>query len=94
MDRTDIEKLAELSRLTLSEKEAEQYRDELGNILEYVSHVQGVSEEAPALTPDDVATANVMREDGEPHEAGVYTETLLQEAPDTKDGYIKVKKIL
>jgi Asp-tRNA(Asn)/Glu-tRNA(Gln) amidotransferase C subunit len=37
---------------------------------------------------------NVMREDGEPHESGKYTEALLKSAPKTADGYIEVKKIL
>lgn len=37
---------------------------------------------------------NVMREDGEPHESGLYTEKLLSAAPQREGQYIKVKKIL
>lgn len=37
---------------------------------------------------------NVFREDKEPHEPGEYTEKLLKEVPEEKDGYVKVKKIL
>lgn len=35
-----------------------------------------------------------MREDAEPHETGIYTKELLNEAPSVKDGYIEVKKII
>jgi len=94
MEREDIEKRADLSRLSLAEDEIEQYQQELGDILEYVSHIQDAGAEVPELTPADVHVANVFREDGEPHESGAYTSTLLDEVPDTKDGYIKVKKIL
>lgn len=37
---------------------------------------------------------NVMREDTEPHESGIYTEKLLSAAPQREGQYIKVKKIL
>jgi len=94
MERHDIEKLAELSRLQLSEAEIEQYHKQLDEILEYVSHIQEASADVPELTPKDVPVANVMREDGEAHEPGVYTDALLSEAPNTQDGYVKVKKIL
>ena len=37
---------------------------------------------------------NVMREDANPNESGMYTEIILAEAPATQDGYLKVKQIL
>jgi hypothetical protein len=35
-----------------------------------------------------------MREDGEPHESGIYTQKILEQAPAREKDYIKVKKIL
>lgn len=94
MEREEIEKLAELSRLRLTEEELTQYQTELSSILDYVSHIQEVSDDVPALTPEDVSVANIFREDEATHEPGQYTDQLLASAPDTKDGYVKVKKIL
>ena len=37
---------------------------------------------------------NVMREDANPHESGIYTEKMLEQAPAREGNYIKVKKIL
>ena len=94
MEKAEIEKLARLARFELSEDEIERFRSELSSVLAYVGQVSEVTEtdgdEAPAT--DEVY--NVLREDGAPHEPGVYTEALLGEAPYTQDGYVKVKKIL
>ncbi len=35
-----------------------------------------------------------MRDDADPHEAGLYTEDLLKAAPGRDGNYVKVKKIL
>ena len=41
-----------------------------------------------------VGVLNVMREDVNPHESGLYTEKILEQAPTREGNYIKVKKIL
>ena len=45
-------------------------------------------------TLENVGVLNVMREDKDPHEAGLYTEKILEQAPAREGDYIKVKKIL
>jgi len=35
-----------------------------------------------------------MREDAMPHETGIYTKKLIEEAPDKADDFIKVQSIL
>src|SRR3989338_2276524 len=97
---TDIEKLATLSRLALSSEEKERMRSEFGSILEYIAAIQEVSASsvydysATDRTRSIVATVNVMREDKNPHESGIYTEALVSAAPKREGNYIKVKKIL
>lgn len=93
MEIKDIENLAELARIELAENEKQSLLNDIEEILSFVDQVQEVevdmSAEGRIGTPH-----NVMREDGEPHEKGIYTDTLLKAAPKTKDGYIKVKNIL
>lgn len=96
MDKDTVNKLAKLSRIELKDDEAERLAGELGTILTYVSDLKGVisGNQGATNNPENFPTRNVMREDGNPHESGVYTETLLNSAPDREDDYIKVKKIL
>jgi len=91
IERKTIEKLAALSRMALTEEEKDAFTGEIDAILDFVSQVDNAA--INLAVPDHIFT-NVFREDGEPHESGVYTDAILQETPDTKDGFVKVKKIL
>ncbi|MBI2121057.1 MAG: Asp-tRNA(Asn)/Glu-tRNA(Gln) amidotransferase subunit GatC [Parcubacteria group bacterium] len=91
--KEDIEKLADLARIEVEEGERERLRSSMEGILDYVSEVGKISDSS-ASAPDLGTLRNVFREDGEPHEGGAYTDSVLKNAPDTEGGYIKVKKIL
>lgn len=88
----ETKKLAALARLSLTEAELKKLSKEIDSILEYVSQVkEATTASAKAVTS---SLTNVMREDGEPHEAALYTEKLLSGAPKRKSDYLSVKKIL
>jgi len=90
-DETDIKKLAKLSHIEVSEEEEESLKSDIDSILSYVQQIQDISAE---ITPEKGILRNVMREDNEPHEAGLYSKEILNEAPNVKDGYIEVRKII
>ncbi len=92
IDKSDIDKLSNLARVAVSEEEKETFLAEIGSILSYVSHIESVS----SGVQDEVSFGqkNILREDHSPHETGVFTERLLNEAPTVQDGFIRVKKIL
>jgi len=91
IDEAHIEKLAALSRISVSKEEKTKLAHDIDAILSYIEDIQ-------KLDISDEKTAgevrNVMREDGEPHEGGRYSEALLREAPETEGGYVVVKKII
>ncbi len=91
MKKEDLDKLAKLSRLSLTDEEKEKLALEFDSILSYVSEIEKVSVGERVLEAG--LLRNVMREDGEPHESGLYTEAILNNAPDTEDGYLKVKQV-
>ncbi|PIT96850.1 hypothetical protein COT82_00905 [Candidatus Campbellbacteria bacterium CG10_big_fil_rev_8_21_14_0_10_35_52] len=94
IDDKEIEKLAKLSRIKITDAEKKKLSKDIENIFEYVSEIQEISSN---LQDDNFLNSrfvNVMREDGEPHKSGIYTEKILKEAPDIEDNYIRVKKIL
>ena len=93
MKKEDIEKLATLSRIALRDGEAETLAHDISSILGYVSEISEITGDG-ALEKKEGALFNVMREDENPHEGGLYTEALLALAPERKGQYIQVKKIL
>jgi len=93
MDTEKVLSLAKLARIKISHEEAECLSNELGGILNYVGEIKNAGFKIQGLGFKN-EVRNVMREDGEPHESGIYTEKLLAEAPGRSGNYIKVKKIL
>ena len=93
MEIKDIENLAELARMKLSGEEKKALLKDTEEILAFVGAVSEV--ETSGKAEERVGKLyNVIREDNEPHESGIHTEKLVGAAPDTKDNYIRVKKIL
>ncbi len=88
----DIQKLAGLSRIEVSNNEQVQLKKELPAILQFVEQIRDAGGEIKKETSDHY---NVFREDTNPHAGGVYTKELLDAMPKkTDDGYLKVRKII
>jgi len=88
----DIEKLAELSRMKITDEERDSLLKDIDPILEYVSQLNEATEGASSFNLPE--HRGVMREDGEPHESGLWTKEILEQAPEAEGGFVKVKKIL
>ena len=90
----DVKKLAELSRLALSDGEVEKLRGEIESILEYVAVIQKVPLPEGVAASPHLELQNVMRDDVDPHEGGLYTKDIVDQFPDKSGDYLRVKKIL
>ena len=90
MEIKDIENLAELAKLDLTDLEKQSLLKDLDGILGYVKQVSEVDVE-------DVETRytlkNVFRED-EAIVREFSIEKIISQFPDSQDGFVKVKKIL
>jgi aspartyl-tRNA(Asn)/glutamyl-tRNA(Gln) amidotransferase subunit C len=94
MDKDEVLRLATLARVGITEEEAEALKNEFAPILDYVSQVKEALPKGGVREMAKSSVRNVMRDDTDAHESGIYTEELLNAAP-TRDGsYVKVKKIL
>ena len=89
----EIKHLASLARIEVTEAQAEELKDDISAVLDYVSVVSEITAEG-GLTKKVGARANVFRKDEVTNEPGSYTTTLLAEAPERVGDYLKVKKIL
>ena len=92
MEIKDIENLANLCRIELSEDEKKELLGEMDSILSFVEQIQKVKTEDLKVEAGELR--NIMREDKNPYVGGEFTDDILAEAPDTQNGYIRVKKIL
>ena len=89
----DVEKLAMLARIELPDNEKQEFLDKLESILKYIGQIQEVSGlDTPVSDVGEIY--NVMREDTNPRESGMYTEKILAQAPASQDGYFKTNSIL
>jgi aspartyl-tRNA(Asn)/glutamyl-tRNA(Gln) amidotransferase subunit C len=88
----DVDHVARLARLALTEEERRNYREQLGRILDYVKALQAYDVKDVAPTSHVVPMSNAWRED----EARRWPdpESVLSNAPDREDVYFKVKKII
>lgn len=88
----EVKKLASLARLKVSEEEAEKLQTELGAILNYVGQINTLLTDTN-ISPE-FAVSNVFREDENAASSDDVRNLLIENAPDSQDGYIKVKKIM
>ncbi len=93
MDKDEILSLAKLARLEITETEIEGYKRDFDGILNYIDSIKEVDVSMEDNYETNL-TKNYMREDELEYAPGEFTDDILAVAPDTKNGYIKVKKIL
>lgn len=103
--QADIQKLASLSRMKLTEEEQTQFAKEIDSILGYVEQIKEVSSGANAdrtgtvvshadKKPSDIPHRNAMREDIADTYLNSDASKLIEAAPAHEQGFVKVKKIL
>jgi aspartyl-tRNA(Asn)/glutamyl-tRNA(Gln) amidotransferase subunit C len=87
-----VEHIAELAKLALTDEEKERYRLQLSAILDYADMLQRLDLDGVPPMSHAVALTNITRPD-EPAPSFPRDE-ILANAPDHKDGLIRVRPIL
>lgn len=87
----DVEHVAKLARLELTEEEKEKFTRQLGDILKYVEQMNEVDTTGVKPMAHAFDIVNVMREDKVFYEQ--TKEQLMANAPDEENGFFKVPKI-
>ena len=93
LTREDVLKLAQLSRLQLTDEEVDQFASEITEILAYVEQLQSVKLDEYEPTSQVTGLTNVTRPD-KVKDYGVTAKELLKNAPATEGSHIKVKRML
>jgi aspartyl-tRNA(Asn)/glutamyl-tRNA(Gln) amidotransferase subunit C len=92
ISQNEVEHVAQLARLELTETEKSRFADQLSHILTYVDQLQGVSTEGIPLTASVANEETVLREDIP--RGCLPLEKSLANAPESHDGFFVVPKIL
>jgi aspartyl-tRNA(Asn)/glutamyl-tRNA(Gln) amidotransferase subunit C len=92
LSRQEVQHIAELARLDLSEEEEALYQEQLSAILEYFERLQELDTEAISPTATVLSLRSVMRADepGSPF----LREDILANAPASEEGCFKVPAVL
>ena len=88
----EVEHIAELARLSLTDAEKTLYRDQLSAILDYAAILQQVDTSAISPTATVLPLRNVMRPDAV--EPSMSSEDVLANASDVEEGCFRVRAIL
>ncbi len=88
----DIKALADLARLEVSEADMKKLEEQIPAILSFVTRIHEVA--TGGETDMDPAHKNVMRDDTDPYEPGVFTEALLKAAPHREGDYVRVPQVI
>ncbi|MCP1312601.1 Asp-tRNA(Asn)/Glu-tRNA(Gln) amidotransferase subunit GatC [Paenibacillus tyrfis] len=88
----DVEHVAALARLELSDREKEQFTEQLNAILKYAGQLEQLNTDDVEPTSHAMPLVNVMREDEV--RPSLQIEKVLLNAPDEEDGQIKVPAVL
>lgn len=92
IDKNEVEKVAQLSKLKFSEEELVEFTDKMDKIVSMMSMLDELDTTDVALTVTPVHLINVMREDV--IEEQTDRSLLMKNVPEQKEGFIRVPAIM
>lgn len=92
LTKEEVDHIAALARLKLTEEEKTRYGRQLSDILDYAARLQALDTTAIPPTSSVLPPRSRLRED-EPR-PGLTLEELLRNAPEVEDGQFRVPPVL
>jgi len=92
ISKNEVEHVALLARLKLSEEETDQYTEQMNSILEYAAMLQQIDTREVSPTAHAVQLSNVLREDEV--KPSMPQAKVLENAPEAEDGFFRVPRIV
>ena len=92
LTKEEVQKIAQLCKIQLTEQEVEKFQKELSTVLEYASELQKVNTDGVEPISQVTGLENVLREDKS--RQSEYRDAIIANFPDKKDSFLKIKNIL
>ena len=95
LTESELDNLSALARIDIKDNEKQKMLLDMQAILGYVSEINSVNEERRTKNEERSNTIfNITREDVVTHDTESNTKALLDNAPATEDGYVKVEQVM
>lgn len=94
LNKEEVKHIAGLARIGLTEKEIGKYQKELSAILDYFKKLEELDTEKVEPVGHITGTENVNRIDKQEDFGGLGEKAILENAPERKEKYVKVKSVL
>jgi len=91
LTKKEVEYVAKLARIELTDTEIEKFQNQLGEILDYIDKINEVDTTDIEPTWQVTGLTNVMRPDKV--DDFERSEDLIKAAPDSEDNQVKVKSV-
>lgn len=92
--KKDVEHVARLARLKLSEEEKDEFTVQLAGILDYIGKLNELDTRSVEPMSHVLRIKNVWRQDRRVPCAGETREAILANAPDREESFFKVRKVI
>lgn len=93
LTKKEIEHIAKLARLDLTNEELEKYGGQLSGILGYIDMLKEVDTTGVEPTAQVTGLENMLREDKIEEWDKAEVEAALKDSPDREGRFVKVKKV-
>ena len=93
LSKEDVQKVARLARIELSEEEMTRFQTQMSDILEYIEQLQKVNTKGVETTAQVTGLENVIREDIIDSCPDDERDAALDQAPERVANLIKVKSV-
>ncbi|MDD5145891.1 MAG: Asp-tRNA(Asn)/Glu-tRNA(Gln) amidotransferase subunit GatC [Candidatus Pacebacteria bacterium] len=94
LSKEEVQHIAKLARINLTEEETGKFQEQLALILDYIEKLKEVDVSNVEPASHAVKVENVLRKDKAAENQENENKKLQDLAPKTKDGFLKVKQIL
>lgn len=94
LTREEVQHIADLARIRLTEKETERYQKDLSAIFAYFEKLQEVNTDGVDPIGHITGVVNVYRKDKNEDFGDLGRQSILDNVPDVKDNFIQVKAVL
>ena len=93
LNKQEVEHIALLARLGLTEEEKEKFAGQISSILDYVEQLREINTEGVEPAAHATGLENVMRDDEVEECDNEARDGLLDQAPEREDDLVKTKSV-
>ena len=93
LSKEEVKHIALLARIGVKDDEIEKYQETLSGVLDFFKELEKADTSSVEVPRQIIGRENGMRGDNVLTGSSHQTELIMNNVPETKDGYVKVKSV-